>query len=89
MNAGLQAKDLHEWGQNGEKLSILVKNLLLDITIICKKMMQLFASFSRIPVSRSLGDFDNDLKNLSVSFDVPVDLSVTGRLSVLPFSCII
>tara|TARA_R100001509_G_C4870023_1_gene216346 strand:- start:98 stop:1783 length:1686 start_codon:yes stop_codon:yes gene_type:complete len=63
-DAGLQAKDLHEWGQ---KVKAIFYNRMAIIGGYHNYLQQddaVVPAFSRIPVSRSLGDFDNGGKNL-------------------------
>ena len=63
-DAGLQAKDLHEWGQ---KVKATFYNRMATVGGYYNYLQQddaVVPSFSRIPVSRSLGDFNNEGKNL-------------------------
>ena len=63
-DAGLQAKDLHEWGQKVKASFYSRMAIIGEYYNYLQQDDAVVPSFSRIPVSRSLGDFDNGGKNL-------------------------
>ena len=63
-DAGLQAKDLHEWGQKLRETFYSRIELIGGYHNYLQEDDAVIPSFSRIPVSRSLGDFDNGGKKL-------------------------
>lgn len=63
-DAGLQAKDLHEWGQKLRETFYSRIELIGGYRNYLQEDDAVIPSFSRIPVSRSLGDFNNGGKKL-------------------------
>ena len=63
-DAGLQAKDLYEWGQKVKTSFYSRMEIIGEYYNYLQQDEAVVPSFSRIPVSRSLGDFNNGGKNL-------------------------